>query len=331
MKTHLLFTFPYPLKRPHYHSYLWNSTKSASPLPLGPGLRVTWQSAVNSWGWRTLFDPLPSNFRVLQGSILGPLLFTVCVNDLLSVSKHCKSSGYVDDTKVFLSLPPRDITDASNALNQDLLEISRWCCENSLLINPDKTKLLVIGVPQLLRNLPRLSITIFGKEIEPVSVARDLGVYIDQTLNYNEHISKLVSNCVHKLVQINRMKHLLDRKTLLLMINAFVFSKLFYCSTVWGNTSKSNIKKLQLVQNFAGKIVLGLKKFDHISQGLKSDFLRASRIGRHSRKIDFSFIPPKHTFGWTYLRKSSLRFQRFILRPKFKKVQNLHMMAVFAA
>ena len=54
------------------------------------------------------------------------------------------------------------------------------------------------------------------------------------------------------------------------MINAFVFRKLVYCSTVWGNTSKSNIEKLQLVQNFAGKIILGLKKFDHISQGLKS-------------------------------------------------------------
>ena len=54
------------------------------------------------------------------------------------------------------------------------------------------------------------------------------------------------------------------------MINAFVFSKLFYCSSVFRNTSKSNIKKVQLVQNFAGKIVLGLKKFDLISQGLKS-------------------------------------------------------------
>jgi len=100
------------------------------------------------------------------------------------------------------------------------------------LINPDKTKILVIGVPQLLRNLPRLSITNFGKEIEPVSVGRGLGVCIDQTLNYNEHISKLVSSCVHKLVQINRIKHLLDLKTLLLMINAFVFSKtllLFEC------------------------------------------------------------------------------------------------------
>ena len=60
---------------------------------------------------------------------------------------------------------------------------------------------------------------------------------------------------------------------------------------------------------------------------LKSDFLRMSRIRRHSRKIDFSFILPKHTFGWTYSRKNSLKFQRFILWPKFKKVRNLHIMA----
>ena len=59
---------------------------------------------------------------------------------------------------------------------------------------------------------------------------------------------------------------------------------------------------------------------------LKSDFLRMSRIGRQSRKIDFSFISPKHTFGWTYSRENSLKFQRFISRPKFKKVRNLHIM-----
>ena len=68
-------------------------------------------------------------------------------NDLLSVPKHCKSLGYVDDTKVFLSFPPCDITDASNALNQDLLETSCLRCENSLLINPDKSKRLVIDDP----------------------------------------------------------------------------------------------------------------------------------------------------------------------------------------
>ena len=69
---------------------------------------------------------------------------------------------------------------------------------------------------------------------------------------------------------INRIKHLLDRKMLLLLINAFVFSKLFYCSTMWSNTSKTIVKRLQLVQNFAGRIVLGLRKYDHISEGLES-------------------------------------------------------------
>ena len=71
-------------------------------------------------------------------------------------------------------------------------------------------------------------------------------------------------------VQIGRIKQLLDKKTLLLLINSFVFSKRFYCSSVWGNTSKHNLHKLQLVQNFAARVVLGLKKFDHISQGRRS-------------------------------------------------------------
>ena len=71
----------------------------------------------------------------------------------------------------------------------------------------------------------------------------------------------------YQLVQMGRIKHLLDRKTLLLLINSFVFSKRFYCSSLWGNTSKRNLHKLQLVQNFAARVVLGLRKFDHISQG----------------------------------------------------------------
>ena len=66
------------------------------------------------------------------------------------------------------------------------------------------------------------------------------------------------------------LKHLLDQSTLMYLINAFVFCKLFYCSTVWSNTSTENIRKLQLVQNYACRIVTGLKKYDHISEALKS-------------------------------------------------------------
>ena len=162
---------------------------------------------------------------------------------------------------------------AIDNLNAVLECVSRWCCQNSLLINSGKTKVLMIGVPQLLNKLPTVSVLMLGKEITPSTVAKDLGIYINQSLTYNDHITKTVSTCLHKLVQINRIKHLLhvDKKTILLLMSSFVFSKLYYCSTVWSNTSsKHNIKKRQLVQNFATRIVLGLKKFDHISQGIKS-------------------------------------------------------------
>ena len=84
------------------------------------------------------------------------------------------------------------------------------------------------------------------------------------------NIAKTVSTCTYMLSRVNRIKHLLDSKTLVFLMNAFMFSRLYYCSTVWSNTTKENIKKLQLIQNFACRIFLGLKKYDHITEGLKS-------------------------------------------------------------
>ena len=213
---------------------------------------------------------LPLESGVPQGSILGPVLLTIYVNDLLSVPKRCPSASYVDDCKLYLSFSPVELTMSISALNEDLMRISQWCCKNSLLINPDKTKVLAVEVPQLLKKLSSFSITLFHKELTLVPVVKDLAALLDTCLSYNEHITKTASNCLFKLKQINRIKHLLDRKTLFLVINSFVFSKLQYRSTVWSNTSNSNIDKLQKVQNLAGRIILGVRKYDHISDGLRS-------------------------------------------------------------
>ena len=187
-----------------------------------------------------------------------------------TVPKRCQSASYVDDSKLYLKFKTNELCNAVSAVNSDLTEICKWCCYNSLLLNPDKTKVLVVGVPQLLRQLPDFTITLCGKPISPIPVAKDLGVFLDQCLSYNEHIRKTVASCMTKLIQINRIKHLFDKEALLLVINSFVFSRRFYCSSVWSNTSATNIHKLQLVQNFAARIILGLRKYDHISAGLRS-------------------------------------------------------------
>lgn len=130
------------------------------------------------------------------------------------------------------------------------------------------------GIPQLMRTLPATlpSATILGTEIKPMSVTKDLGVHFDCYLNFNEneHITKTASDCMFKLTRVNRIKHLLDQSTPMSLINAFVFCILLYCLTVWSNTSNENIRKLQLVQNYACRIVTGLKKYDNVSEALKS-------------------------------------------------------------
>ena len=155
-------------------------------------------------------------------------------------------------------------------INKDLQKIASWCCHNSFLINPEKTKLLVLGTRQMLQRLPAdFHVTLLGKKVTPSSSARDLGLQVDCTLSYDEHVTQTVSSCIGSLCQINRVKHLFDARTLQRVINALVFSRLYYCSPVWSNTSKKNILKLQKVQNFAGRIITGTRKFDHITPVLR--------------------------------------------------------------
>ena len=72
-----------------------------------------------------------------------------------------------------------------------------------------------------------------------------------------------------RLGQINRVKHFFDKNALIIIINVLVFIKLFYCSSVWSNTTQFNLNKLQAVQNFACRTVSGAGKFDHITPLLK--------------------------------------------------------------
>ena len=138
---------------------------------------------------------------------------------------------------------------------------------HKLLLSPDKTKLVVFGSRPLVRKVEGLHISLLGKELTPDKSAKDLGVILDPNLTYEDHITKTVSTCMSRLAQMNRVKHVLDKDTLTIVVNCLVFSKLFYCSNVWSNTTESNLDKVQKVQNFA--CCSGVKKFDHITPVLR--------------------------------------------------------------
>jgi len=218
----------------------------------------------------TVSNPIPIEYGVPQGSILGPLLFSIYVNDLPEAPRNCSTECYVDDTKLFVSFHSQDTQRIVEEMNEDLLGVRNWCFRNRLLLNPDKTKLIVFGSRQMTSKLHDFRLSLLGKDISPVQSAKDLGVILDSNLTFDDHIKTIVSECIARLAQISRVKHCLDRTSLLTVINALVFSKLYYCSNVWANTTEKNIRKLQAVQNYACRIVSGARKYDHVTPHLKS-------------------------------------------------------------
>ena len=97
-----------------------------------------------------LSDPLPITHGVPQGAILSPLLFCIYLNDLPGAPQFCKLESYADDSKVLLSFSAVDVIDAKSKLEDDLRKVATWCCTNDLLINPEKTKFMLIGTKHVM-------------------------------------------------------------------------------------------------------------------------------------------------------------------------------------
>ena len=185
------------------------------------------------------------------------------MNDLPSVVKFSSVESYVDDTKVYLSCSSENIDSCVAKVSEDLRLIASWCCMNKLLINPDKTKLILFGTKQLLCKVLDIRVPFLGQHLIPVSSVKDEGIILDSNLTFNEHVNTLTLSLISILCQISRVRHL-SSKSLLTTI-CLVFCKLFYCSAVWSGTFAHNINKLQLIQNFTTRVLTNTKKFDHIS------------------------------------------------------------------
>ncbi len=134
-------------------------------------------------------EPMEITYGVPQGSIMGPLMFNMYVNDLPDVNTKSRIVMYADDTAiVFTDSDPRSI---QTALNQDLALVKNWLDENKLTLNAKKTKFMVFGTRRRLKKCRNIRINLENEEIERVETFKYLGVWLDEVLNFNAHVEKL--------------------------------------------------------------------------------------------------------------------------------------------
>ena len=222
----------------------------------------------------TVSDPVPLTSGVPQGSVLGPILFSLYTTPLSKViASHNIISYhfYADDTQLYIPLTPSNATTALATLQNCLTDVQSWMTSNKLKLNPDKTEFVLLGTKSQREKLAScFPVDILGSTIAPSDKARNLGVIFDSDFSFSGHVASVCKSCFVGLRDLRRIRRHLTRNTAVTVANALVSSKLDYCNSLFRSLSCRDLKKLQCVQNSLARIVTRSSKFCHITPALKS-------------------------------------------------------------
>ena len=259
---------------------------------------------------------------VPQGSILGPLFFSIYINDLITVSDRLNFLMYADDTTIYFNLEDFDNLTKETDINRELEKVNIWLKLNKLSLNTQKTKLMLFHRKQ--KHLDEINVVINGIEIEHVPSFNFLGIMLDENLSWKSHI-EMVGNKISRVTGIlYRLKNVFPENVLFVLYNSLIVSYMNYGLLLWGIHSH----KLELLQKKALRLMTNSNYLAHttpllIKHGLLNvrDMYKLKLL-KFYYKLSYDLLPPYFNKYIKIIEQKparDLRFQ-YIHAPLVKRV-----------
>ena len=204
-------------------------------------------------------DKRKNEYGVPQGSVLGPLFYSLYVLSLRKAGLKARYYTFADDTALVYSA--KDEHELETLVNADLKKYTNWLLCNKLKINTDKTKCMVFKQKNKIIYSPQIKID--GYTIEHVNEIKYLGLIIDNGLNWKEHITHIKNKIAPMISSVYRHRSYLSDKSKMNIYNAFFVPHLRYLLPVWGVCGKINFGKIQVTQNQVLKAIFNYDRLTH--------------------------------------------------------------------
>ena len=192
------------------------------------------------------------DFGVPQGSVLGPLLFLVYINDLHKAIKFSKTRHFADDTNLLIE--NKTLKQLNKQLNYDLRQLCNWLKANKISLNCSKTELILFRHPNKPINYD-LKVKINGTKLMPSTFVKYLGINLDSHLNWSYQVDCLAPKLTRAAGMLSKIRHYVSTATLRNIYFGIFSSLLTYGCQIWGQFCNKHIYRLQHIQNRALRII----------------------------------------------------------------------------